>query len=339
MNEARFNLNQKIAIDDATDDKHLIISGVAADINKDRYNNYLTPETMESLCKQAKNTNLHLNHDENKIIGRNYDAKIENNQLIVKSKILPEYASKLKEELEFGINYAESIKGISTKNIEDGEIVDYDLLEISLTDMPVNQNTYATVQIDDQKSMNADCLGGLCYLLDKEDNKMVENESITLDDVKNVTSEQIKELDDKYVSNDDLNNALNEYKEDMLNTLRDELKGLVSQALLDFKKMEESSTEEKQEEEPIQKVEKEAPVEQKSETEVPLNTTEQVKEVVASSMKEFEDRFFKNMDAKRNPEPKQYTKEIDQKSVEKKRVALTPRELAIGIANGDVFNE
>jgi hypothetical protein len=339
MNEARFNLTQKVGIDDATDDKHLIISGVAADINKDRYNNYLTPETMESLCKQAKNTNLHLNHDENKIIGRNYDAKIENNQLIVKSKILPEYASKLKEELEFGINYAESIKGISTKNIEDGEIVDYDLLEISLTDMPVNQNTYATVQIDDQKSMNADCLGGLCYLLDKEDNKMVENESITLDDVKNVTSEQIKELDDKYVSNDDLNNALNEYKEDMLNTLRDELKGLVSQALLDFKKMEESSTEEKQEEEPIQKVEKEAPVEQKSETEVPLNTTEQVKEVVASSMKEFEDRFFKNMDAKRNPEPKQYVKETDQKSVEKKRLALTPRELAIGIANGDVFNE
>ena len=54
MNEARFNLNQKIAIDDATDDKHLVISGVAADINKDRYNNYLTPETMESLCKQAK---------------------------------------------------------------------------------------------------------------------------------------------------------------------------------------------------------------------------------------------------------------------------------------------
>ena len=338
MNEARFNLNQKIAIDDATDDKHLVISGVAADINKDRYNNYLTPETMESLCKQAKNTNLHLNHDENKIIGRNYDAKIENNQLIVKSKILPEYASKLKEELEFGINYAESIKGISTKNLEDGEIVDYDLLEISLTDMPVNQNTYATVQIDDQKSMNADCLGGLCYLLNKEDNKMVEKESITLDDVKNVTSEQIKELDDKYVSNDDLNNALNEYKEDMLNTLRDELKGLVSQALLDFKKMEESDNE--KEEEPIQKVENpsEEP-EQKSETEVPLNTTEQVKEVVASSMKEFEDRFFKNMDAKRNPEPKQYVKETDQKSVENKRIAMTPKEIALGIANGDVFNE
>lgn len=338
MNEARFNLTQKVGIDDATDDKHLVISGVAADINKDRYNNYLTPETMESLCKQAKNTNLHLNHDENKIIGRNYDAKIENNQLIVKSKILPEYASKLKEELEFGINYAESIKGISTKNLEDGEIVDYDLLEISLTDMPVNQNTYATVQIDDQKSMNADCLGGLCYLLDKEDNKMVENESITLDDVKNVTSEQIKELDDKYVSNDDLNNALNEYKEDMLNTLRDELKGLVSQALLDFKKMEESDNE--KEEEPIQKVENpsEEP-EQKSETEVPLNTTEQVKEVVASSMKEFEDRFFKNMDAKRNPEPKQYVKETDQKSVENKRIAMTPKEIALGIANGDVFNE
>ena len=338
MNEARFNLTQKVGIDDATDDKHLVISGVAADINKDRYNNYLTPETMESLCKQAKNTNLHLNHDENKIIGRNYDAKIENNQLIVKSKILPEYASKLKEELEFGINYAESIKGISTKNLEDGEIVDYDLLEISLTDMPVNQNTYATVQIDDQKSMNADCLGGLCYLLDKEDNKMVEKESITLDDVKNVTSEQIKELDDKYVSNDDLNNALNEYKEDMLNTLRDELKGLVSQALLDFKKMKESDNE--KEEEPIQKVKNpsEEP-EQKSETEVPLNTTEQVKEVVASSMKEFEDRFFKNMDAKRNPEPKQYVKETDQKSVENKRIAMTPRELALGIANGDVFNE
>ena len=326
MNKAKFNLQQPVNIDE-TDNDTLIIRGVAADINKDRYDNYLTSETMKSLCEQAKNTNLHLNHDSDKIIGRNYDAEIENNQLIVKSKILPEYAKKLKEELEFGINYAESIKGIATKNMENGEIVDYDLLEISITDTPVNQNTYATVQIDDQKSINTSCLGGLCHILEKEEKDM--DNQLTKDDVNDIVSEKLKEyLEGKYVTVDDLNNAFNEYKEDTLNTLREELKGLVAQAILDAKKMEE----------PEQQMNAEEPAKQ-----VPLNNVnpEQVQEMVASSINDrfnaFEEKFFQHADANRNPEAnKQYTREMNQKSMpeENRTLKLPVKDIAKFITNG-----
>ena len=340
MQKANFNLNQKVAIDDAANDDTLIISGVAADVNKDRYDNYLTPDTMKSLCEQAKNTNLHLNHDANKIIGRNYDAEIKNNQLIVKSKILPEYAPKLKEELEFGINYAESISGISTKNVDNGEIVNYDLLEISLTDQPVNQNTYATVQIDDQKSINTDCLGGMCYTIQKEVKSMAENETISKDDVKNIVAENINELTDgKFVTNDDLNNAFNEYKEDMLNILRnefkDEMKSMVMQVVNEIKQSEQNKTEE---------ASKEPSSEQMK---VPMQP-EQVKEMVASGIKEgfdqFRDQFFKQANADRDPNHnKKYTREMDQKSVKeeehKGNPKMTTKELAQYINNGGFDNE
>ena len=209
----KFKLQQKAIMSTETDKDTLIITGIASDTSTDRYNEYVTPETLKSLCEQANNLNLHYNHEINRVIGTITDSTIKNNQLHIKASILPEYASKLREKLEFGINYGLSISGIAEKNNKNGALTSYDLVEISLTEEPANANTYATVQIDNQKTLKSDCLGGLCYLIEKEEKYVTENNESNNNNGNN-----------NYVTVDDLNNALNEYKTELLNTLRDEFK-------------------------------------------------------------------------------------------------------------------
>ena len=209
----KFKLQQKAIMSTETDEDTLIITGVASDTSTDRYNEYVTPETLKSLCEQAKKLNLHYNHKLDEVIGTITDSTIKNNQLHIKASILPEYASKLREKLEFGINYGLSISGIAEKNNKNGALTSYDLVEISLTEEPANANTYATVQIDNQKTLKSDCLGGLCYLIEKEEKYVTENNESNDNNGNN-----------NYITVDDLNNALNEYKTELLNTLRDEFK-------------------------------------------------------------------------------------------------------------------
>ena len=202
----KFKLQQKAVMSPDTDENTLLITGVASDTSTDRYNEYVTSETLQSLCEQAKQLNLHYNHKLDAVIGTITDSTIKNNQLHIKARILPEYAPKLRENLEFGINYGLSISGIAEKN--KGALTSYDLVEISLTEEPANANTYATVQIDNQKTLTSECLGGLCYITNKEDKTLSDNEN----------------QNNEYITVEDLNNALNEYKTELLNTLRDEFK-------------------------------------------------------------------------------------------------------------------
>lgn len=210
-----FKLEQKAIIDTANDEK-LIITGIASDTNKDRYNEYVTQETLKSLCEQAKTLNLHYNHKPDEVIGKITDATIKNNQLHITAEILPKYASALRENLEFGIHYGLSIAGLATKK-DDGGITSYDLVEISLTEEPANPSTYATVQIN-KKNLESDCLNGLCYLIDKETKNM---------------SEETKETQEQPVTEEDLNNALNELKTELLETVRKEEKDEIVKEVLE----------------------------------------------------------------------------------------------------------
>lgn len=210
-----FKLEQKAIIGTANDEK-LIITGIASDTNKDRYNEYVTKETLESLCEQAKTLNLHYNHKPDAVIGKITNASIKNNQLHITAEILPKYASALRENLEFGIHYGLSIAGLANKNT-DGGITSYDLVEISLTEEPANPSTYATVQINN-KNLESDCLNGLCYLINKE--------------TKNMT-EKTKETQEQPVTEEDLNNALNELKTELLETVRKEEKDEIVKEVLD----------------------------------------------------------------------------------------------------------
>lgn len=277
----KFTLQQKAIINDTDDEDTLIITGVASDTNKDRYNEYVTPETLKSLCEQAKQLNLHYNHKMESVLGKIIDATIKNNQLHIQAEILPEYAKGLRDKLEFGINYGLSISGLAYKN-KAGALTSYDLVEISLTEEPVNASTYATVQISNQKTLNSDCLNGLCYLIDKE--------------TKNMTEQNDNEQKESAITETDLNNALNdlkgellenlrdEFKEDMLNTIREDLPGVVKDVISEMDKEESDEPGEDKIEEKVEKSLK--------------NLSDKIEEKFTS----FEEKHFKKLDENRDPE-------------------------------------
>ena len=278
----KFTLQQKAIINNTTDDDDtLIITGVASDTNKDRYNEYVTPETLKSLCEQAKQLNLHYNHKMENVLGKITDATIKNNQLHIQAEILPEYSKGLRDKLEFGINYGLSISGLAYKN-KAGALTSYDLVEISLTEEPVNASTYATVQISNQKTLESDCLNGLCYLIDKE--------------TKNMTEENDNGQEKSAITETDLNNALNdlkgellenlrdEFKEDMLNTIREDLPGVVKDVISEMDKEESDEPGEDKIEEKVEKSLK--------------NLSDKIEERFTS----FEEKHFKKLDENRDPE-------------------------------------
>lgn len=306
----KFNLNQKAIIDidnDNDDNDSLIITGVISDTSTDRYKEYVTPEALQSLCQQVDNTNLHYNHDPDRIIGRNYDAEIINNQLHIKSEILPRYADDIREKLEFGINYGYSIGGISDAKSDDGGIVEFDLLEISLTDEPANPNTYATVQITDNKTATSNCIGGLCYLINKEMKNMANQDA----QQQNINETDEESMDSKqYPTIDDVNNALNNMKQDVVEQVRDEFKSEIKQIVVDilstkdttaesttnnnsnnFESESESESEESEESEDIKAQNKN----------FSDKVIKNIENVVNEKFESFENKFFSRMDNDRDP--------------------------------------
>lgn len=281
----KFELNQKATIHN-TDDERLIITGIASDTNKDRYDEYVTPETLKSLCEQAQTLNLHYNHKLDTVLGKITDATIKNNQLHIQAEILPEYAKGLREKLEFGIHYGLSIAGLATKS-NDGSLTSYDLVEISLTEEPANPSTYATVQISDKKTIGSDCLGGLCYLINKETKNMTENNN------------NGDESAPKNITEDDLDNALNELKEEMLQTLRDEFKEDMLQTIReDFKDeiIKDVLSEIKTDDDEGNSSE-EVKVEDKVE-----KSLKDLSAKIEERFTDFEEKHFKKLDETRNPE-------------------------------------
>ena len=289
----KFKLQQKAIIKDTTDgdDDRLIITGVASDTKKDRYNEYVTPETLQSLCSQAKQLNLHYNHKREAVIGTITDASIKNNQLHIQAEILPEYAKSLRDKLEFGIHYGLSIAGFAHKNT-DGALTSYDLVEISLTEEPANPSTYATVQINNQKTLKSDCINGLCYLIDKETKNMTEKNDNENESATNNTNNSISEAD--------LNNALNdlkgelletlrdEFKEDMLTTIREDLKEeLIKDVLSEINKEDKLEDDKVEETEIADKVEK---------------TLKNLSTQIEERFNTFEEKHFKKLDETRDPE-------------------------------------
>lgn len=289
----KFKLQQKAIIKDTDndDEDRLIITGVASDTKKDRYNEYVTPETLQSLCSQAKQLNLHYNHKPEAVIGTITDATIKNNQLHIQAEILPEYAKSLRDKLEFGIHYGLSIAGFAHKNT-DGALTSYDLVEISLTEEPANPSTYATVQINNQKTLKSDCINGLCYLIDKETKNMTEKNDNENESATNNTNNSISEAD--------LNNALNdlkgelletlrdEFKEDMLNTIREDLKEeLIKDVLSEINKEDKPEDDKVEETEIADKVEK---------------TLKNLSTQIEERFNTFEEKHFKKLDETRDPE-------------------------------------
>lgn len=145
-------------------DGSLTITGVASTTNQDLDGEIVSMTALESLREQAVGLNLHLdhNHDYNGGIGTITEAHTEEDKLYITANILPEHATGVRDRLNFGMNMGFSIGGIPIiKNSRSNVIDDFILLEISLTLLPANWESFSTVEIKGVTESN--CLTGACH--------------------------------------------------------------------------------------------------------------------------------------------------------------------------------
>ncbi len=186
-----------------TENETLYIKGVANTGQEDMDGDIIAPDALQKIAETAINRNLHLEHDRtiDGIIGTIVESEITGRGVEIKASILPEYADKLKHLLNNGIKLGLSVQGIATyQDNRKEKIKDWELIEISLTPIPCDQDTMGTVAI----------VKSLKELLKKEDKgegKMAENETITKDEVIEL-----------------INTANSENKEELIATILEEVK-------------------------------------------------------------------------------------------------------------------
>lgn len=180
-------------------DGTLTVEGVASTTNVDLQDEVVSISAIESMRKQATNLNLHGDHHYNLfdgVIGSITEAKTtDNGALYIKATILSKYAKDIKDMLDIGINLGFSIGGIP--EFKGREVSDIKLLEISLTAMPANWDTFGTVEVS-KGLFESTCISGACYNIQKEAMKNMANndevnDSLTFDDVKNLFNELMAE--------------------------------------------------------------------------------------------------------------------------------------------------
>lgn len=164
------------------EDGTLTITGIAATTSKDFNKEILTAEAVQGLAKQVKGLNLHLDHDRHYdgAIGAIPEAYVEDNKLHITAKVVPEFASELAQRLGMGMNYGFSISGFPVMNSKAQGLIDrYNLVEISLTPVPANWDTFGTVKIKNAKHFN--CFNMACKSF-IEDNNMTNNNNQTIEE-------------------------------------------------------------------------------------------------------------------------------------------------------------
>lgn len=168
-------------------DGTLTITGVASTTNQDLDGEIISEKALASLKDQAVGLNLHLdhNHDYDGGIGAITEAYIQDNTLVITANVLPEFAQSIRDRLKLGMNMGFSIGGIPIiKNSRSNLIDDFILLEISLTLLPANWDTFGTVET--KGLIESNCLTGACHYILKEkklkDKKSEEESTIEDDD-------------------------------------------------------------------------------------------------------------------------------------------------------------
>lgn len=166
---------QKTLQNTENDTDTLIIEGIASTTNKDLQGDIMSLEAIQSMKKQATHKNLHGDHNYGLFGGLIGTIKevvdTPDNQLKIKAEILPKYAPEIRQMLDIGVNLGLSIGG-RVKDFDktaDGgwTVKDINLMEISLTGMPANWDTYGTI-ITSKGLVSSKCFGGACKTIIQE---------------------------------------------------------------------------------------------------------------------------------------------------------------------------
>ena len=187
----------------------LYITGIANSGQRDLVDDILTQDALQKITEQAPLHNLHLDHDKSidGIIGTIEEAQLLDAGVKIRASILPEFQTKIKHLLENGVKLGLSVSGNCVRDSVDYDtIIDWELVEISLTPIPCDQNTMGTVTVS--KSM-ADFI----QTIQKTNNNKNKSEETIM--AEEITKEDIIEL---------INTAFAEKQEEMLESIRKEIK-------------------------------------------------------------------------------------------------------------------
>lgn len=286
------------------DDGTLDIIGTASTTSQDLQKDIMLPSAINSMKKQllTSNKNLHGDHEYGLFTGLlgsiNKVLNSDNDTLKIGATILSKYAPDIKEMLDIGVNLGLSIGGAPTeydRNSDGGwNVKNARLDEISLTSMPANMDTLGTVTTV-KGVVEGNCFAGVCnkILKNMEETHMVEE-------------------------NPQANKEKNETKdtETKIRTIVDELwgekeQGLVEQITESVKSEVKNIVQEelhKEEGNPENKGEPQGEdTGNTNEGVVKSLNPEQIQEMISKSITDtfgdFEDKFFKNLNEGRVPEP------------------------------------
>lgn len=214
----------------STDDEFLI-TGVVSTTSEDLYGDIVTREALESLKKQMIGLNVFLDHDYNydKVIGVVKSSELSDDKLYATVAVTKDYQEDIKSKIEFGVNLGFSIGGFADRDKNNTNLIsDFNLIELSLTPLPANWDSYGSVA-SKNGVMVGNCITQLCYKMLKSEN-MAENipqdnneETLTFDKVKDLIDEAITEKEEQITADimsniqsqidDAVNAKLKEYEE------------------------------------------------------------------------------------------------------------------------------
>lgn len=209
------------------EDDILYLTGIANTGLEDLVGDVVTEEALTQICNQIPNHNLHMDHDGTLegVLGPLTDGWVDGDGVHFKARILQEKRTLLESYLQQGLNMGASISGVCEyESGSNTDIATWQLTEISLTPIPCDQATMGSVEI--AKSF-LDAVQAVQAVQEKNNNNDDdEGDNMAENNEEPITIEKVEEL---------INTAFNEKQEDLIETVRGELKSEYEAVLNELK--------------------------------------------------------------------------------------------------------
>lgn len=178
----------------------LILEGVATTTGVDLEGDYMTRDCIKSLKEQILPLNIHMSHkkETKDVVGSVLDVmNTDDDTLKIKFVILPSYKDFINELLDYGVNLGLSIRGKAIDYVKTDtglKVNQVKLLEVSLTPLPANWETFGTVKKIDE-SITSQCFNGACMQLVKSMSTEQESIEEKFDDSEDVSLGEQRVID------------------------------------------------------------------------------------------------------------------------------------------------
>lgn len=198
-----------------------MITGVVSTTSEDLDGDIVTREALESLSKQLVGLNVFLDHnyDYDKVIGIVKSSELSDDELYATVAVTKDYQEDIKDKLEFGVNLGFSIGGFADRDKNNPDLItDFNLIELSLTPLPANFDSYGSVT-SKNGVMVGGCITKLCYKMLKSE-KMTEQEQLTTEEAINLFNELMANKEEEIESRimEKVNNNIKQLVEEEVNT-------------------------------------------------------------------------------------------------------------------------